>query len=359
MRGRRGSEVEGDWTLRHRSDPNGLALAHGDLEFLQSLGGPTAITIRGADPTRCRAVVTLLHGNEPSGQRALRRWLGEGVTPATDLLVIFGNVAAGRIGERLLPGGRDMNRCFLPPYEGAEASVAKQILEAIAARPLEALLDLHNNTGHNPAYGVGVDDRAERVGLVSLFGRKFVYSDLHLGSLMEALPPELPAVTIECGRAGDPGADEIAFQGLRRFVDADDLIGATRNRAANIEILERPARVCLRSGAGIAFAERRRPGAGLTMALDIDRHNFQCIPAGEVVGWLDPDLPWPLFTVDARGDDLSRNWFGLDGDFLRTRVDMVPIMMTTDPQIARQDCLFYVVHPRPRRGDAPDTDSRI
>ena len=336
-----------DRTLRRRNGVVGLALDAGDEAFLRSLGGPTAIALAGRDRTRRRAVVTLLHGNEPSGMRAVRACLTAEIVPATDVLIVIGNVAAGLEVQRSCSGGRDLNRCFLPPYEGPDGSVAEQILEAIGERRCEAVIDLHNNTGHNPAYGVGIDDRPERIGLVAPFGRRFVVSDLVLGSLMEAIDPDLPAATVECGRAGDPGADEVARRGLQRFLRSDDVVGDARGRAGEIEILDRPARVCLRSEMGLAFAERRRPGAGLTMALDIDRHNFERVPAGELVGWLDPESPWPLYTVDSRGRDFSQDLFARDGDELRTRVPLVPIMMTTDPAIARQDCLFYCVHPRP------------
>lgn len=338
--------MDSGWTLQWRDGIAGLALDAGDAEFLRSLGGPTAIRIPGRDRTRCRAVVTLLHGNEPSGMRALRAWFRSEFSPVTDLLVVFGNVQAGLVGQRLLDDGRDLNRCFLPPFDGPEGSIASQILEAIHARPMEALIDLHNNTGRNPAYGVATDAKPERIGLVAPFGHRCVVSDIPLGSLMEALDPSLPSLTVECGRAGDRVADETALRGLRAFVGTDDIVASARASADGIGVLENPRRVCLRQEIGIDFAERRRPGAGLTLTLDIDRHNFERMPAGELVGWIDPGTPWPIYCVDAAGRDASRQLFASVGDELRTRVAMTPIMMTTEPRIAREDCLFYVVDPR-------------
>ena len=49
------------------------------VAWLRQLGGPTAIRLSGRDRSRCRTVVTLLHGNEPSGVRALHGWLREHV----------------------------------------------------------------------------------------------------------------------------------------------------------------------------------------------------------------------------------------------------------------------------------------
>ncbi|MBQ0785555.1 MAG: hypothetical protein KBT66_15110, partial [Amphritea sp.] len=46
--------------------------------FLRQLGGPTLIVVDGRDNSRCRAIATLLHGNEPSGVRAILGWLRSG-----------------------------------------------------------------------------------------------------------------------------------------------------------------------------------------------------------------------------------------------------------------------------------------
>jgi len=40
-------------------------------DFLQRLDGPACIFLDGEDETRTRALVTLLHGNEPSGAKAV------------------------------------------------------------------------------------------------------------------------------------------------------------------------------------------------------------------------------------------------------------------------------------------------
>src|SRR5262249_47450166 len=146
-------------------------------------------------------------------------------SPAVDTLFLIGAVAAARISprysHRMLPGGRDLNRCFCAPFSGAEGSIARALLDAVRAFAPEALVDLHNNSGHNPAYGLGTRLDPERLGMVSLFAERYVWSTLRLGSLMEAMADELPIVTVECGRAGEPSADEVARRGLARFLDVD------------------------------------------------------------------------------------------------------------------------------------------
>ena len=74
----------------HNPDPASLPQEIG--EFLRRLGGPTLVVVDGRDNTRCRAVATLLHGNEPSGVKALLKWLRTGERPAVKLICLIASV---------------------------------------------------------------------------------------------------------------------------------------------------------------------------------------------------------------------------------------------------------------------------
>jgi len=208
----------------------------------------------------------------------------------------------------------------------------------------EAVIDLHNNTGHSPAYGVGpVIGTLER-SLAGLFGERFVVTHLEIGALVEVIPN---AITVECGLAGDPRADAIALDGLRRFLVAptlDDLPSPAR-----LELLVDPMRVQIRSEASVAIADAPLPGVDFTLMADVDRHNFETLPAGAPLGWLRVGAPWPLEAIGADGRDHSHTLFDRVDDRLAARRDLIPIMMTTDVGIARSDCLFYAV----RRAERP------
>ena len=59
-------------------------LAHlpGSVEhWLRELDRATLLRVPGRDRSRTRIVTTLLHGNEPSGVRAVHAWLCSGVAP--------------------------------------------------------------------------------------------------------------------------------------------------------------------------------------------------------------------------------------------------------------------------------------
>jgi hypothetical protein len=48
-------------------DPKAAIAGDNPEEFLRNLGGPACLLFSRRDKTRTRALVTLLHGNEPSG----------------------------------------------------------------------------------------------------------------------------------------------------------------------------------------------------------------------------------------------------------------------------------------------------
>ena len=196
-------------------------------QFLQMLGGPSKIWISGRYPDRTRAIVTLLHGNEPSGVKALHRFLKEGVEPYTNILVLLGSVEASLIEpvfrHRYFPGTRDMNRCFNPPYHDAPGRIAQSILALLEAHRPEAVIDIHNTSGSSPDFGVVTQEDSYHESLVALFTKKLVVSQLRLGSLMEQTRVDRPVVTVECGGAQDLGSEFIAYRGLLRYALEQEL----------------------------------------------------------------------------------------------------------------------------------------
>ena len=325
------------------------------LEFLQSLEGPTVWRVGGQDHTRVRMVTTLLHGNEPSGFLAIHDYLRSGEYPAVATVFVIANVEAARehpvFTHRRVPGPdgerRDLNRCFLGPFDDTEGEIARGILEVIADVRPEALIDLHNNTGHNPAYGVGMEPSREALTLTALFGRDFIWSHLTLGALLEAVK-DCPAVTVEVGKSHDADADRIAREGLSRFLGSRQLFES--NESPSVRVLLMPMRARLAEGCRLVMAQRPDAEAELTMPDDLDRHNFEIVPVGSRVGWVRGE-GCPLELVGENGVDRAPEYFEIQGDELVARRPFMPIMITVDAAVAASDCLFYVVH---EVGDATD-----
>src|SRR5690606_33627744 len=178
-------------TPLHRINPFATPWPAQPEDWLAALPGPSLIHLHGADPTRVRVLVTLLHGNEPSGLIATHQWLREGreaveSTLATDLVLILASVEAARTpprySHRHLPGQRDLNRCFRAPWHDAPGRLAQAILAELVALGPEAVIDLHNTSGRSPAFAVAaLDDQRHRT-LAGMFCDHMIVTDLRLGA---------------------------------------------------------------------------------------------------------------------------------------------------------------------------------
>jgi len=313
-------------------------------EFLRRLGGPTWIHLVGQERTRTRAMTTLLHGNEPSGVRALHRVLREGRQPATDVLVLVACVGAALeppgFAHRMLPGKRDLNRCFAGPYSDFEGCIAREIIQRLKGLRPEALVDLHNTSGSGPAYGVGTRVDPARLALTSLFASHYIITDIRLGSLMEATEDEFPTVTIECGGANNRAADGVALEGLKQFLYGKSLLDADGNRRT-VTVLEHPMRIRLSPGARVAYSSAPVKGRNLTLREDIDRFNSVVLPPSEPIGWtsrLDA-----LTAPDSRGRERRHELFEIRDGVLHASGPLRLFMATTSERIAEEDCIFYAI----------------
>ncbi len=285
--------------------------------------------------------------------RALVRYLVEGRTPATDVVGFLGAVEAARVephfSHRFVEGGRDLNRCFRPPFRGPEGALARACLEVLAAETPEALVDVHNTSGRGPAYAVVTETRPAHDALATLFAERLIVTDLRLGTLFEATTPLCPSIVVECGGVGDPAADAVAYEGLCRFLESDAVTTDARHA---LDVFTHPVRVELAPGQRVAFARRPVPGVDVVLDPDLDRHNFGTIIPGETLGWISES---GLGSLQVR----SASAVGPVGHLLTERAGRLvaaatfrPLMITTRADIAESDCLFYAVGVAPRRPTA-------
>ncbi|MEP5764341.1 MAG: succinylglutamate desuccinylase/aspartoacylase family protein [Halieaceae bacterium] len=313
-------------------------------EFLQSLPGPVAIHVPGKDSTRTRVLVTLTHGNEPSGLEAVHAWLRmeERLEPAVNIVVIFAGVEAALIEplcfHRQLPGQRDLNRCFNPPYTDQQGQLAQHVLQYIRDLQPEAVVDVHNTSGSSSAFAVTVGDSPEQRSLVGLFVDRSIITDLRLGSLMEQ-DVGCPVVTIEAGGSQDEGSELVARDGLSNYITADDVFTA----ADHVALFRHPLRLELKPHSRIDYAERPLHDRDITMRHDIEKFNFAPISRLEILGWLDEDgLEHLHIGSDYHPHEVSE-FFRVEEGRLFANEHMRLFMATTRPDIAASDCLFYFV----------------
>ena len=312
-------------------------------EFLRKLGGPTFLWLPGLDATRTRAVSTLLHGNEPSGVRAIHRWIREGHQPQVNVLCFIGNVEAALtdpvFSHRSVPGGQDLNRCFRSPFEGPEGIIAQAMLKELYRIQPEALIDIHNTSGRSPAYGVATQNGVMQESLTGIFSVHLVVTDLRLGTLMEATETAWPTVTIEAGGTADPQAHELAYRGFSRYALAKDF----SELSYPVTVAHHPIRVELKKGASLAYASAPMPEVDLTLPQDVDRLNFGTLSTQERLGWVGAEGLDVLCAINAAGKNLTSTLFSVrHGELMLARPSRL-MMVTTNPDIARSDCLFYIL----------------
>ena len=219
----------GQGRFHYWKNPGVQLIGASAIEFLKLLPGPTHIHVSGKDTSRCRAVVTLLHGNEPSGLHAIFETLRQQIVPAVDIHYFIPSVDAAKQAPgfiyRMLPHQKDLNRCFMKPHGDTEQDLlAQDLLQKLIRFNPESVIDIHNTSGSSPSFGVTtfMDERHDA--MVSLFTHRMIITDLLLGSLMEISTSLMPAVTIECGGAEDAESNLMAIEGLKKYITYDDVL---------------------------------------------------------------------------------------------------------------------------------------
>ncbi len=312
-------------------------------DFLQQLGEPTAIHLAGADSRRSRVLVTLSHGNEPSGLETVHQWLLAGRQPAVNVVILLGAVRSALLEPifffRQPPGERDLNRCFDSPAGDAQGELAAAMLAHIRELEPEALVDLHNTSGSSPAFAVTVGDSREQRSLVSLFVHHLMVTELRLGSLMEQ-DVGCPVVTIEAGGTMDESAERVAAGGIERFFTAEDVL----HTQGKLELFHHPMRLELCEHSRIDYAERPLHDRDITVRADIEKFNDAPLREVDMIGWLEAgDLSHLQVGSDAGHPHEVSDFFKVEQGKLYPLQDMRLFMATTRGDIAASDCLFYFV----------------
>ncbi|MCW8194978.1 succinylglutamate desuccinylase [Proteobacteria bacterium 005FR1] len=316
-------------------------------EFLQMLEGPAHIFIPGRDASRCRAVVTLLHGNEPSGLIGLHHLLRRSPQPAVDLHCFVVNVAAAKAAPgffyRMLPGEADLNRCFKPPYTDSPISrLAKGLLDTLEQLQPEAVIDIHNTSGSGPGFGVTTFMDPRHEALVSLFTHRIIVTDLSLGALMEISESRFPTVTVECGGAQDLESHRLAEDGLAAYAERQDVLTPPA-ADFSLEFFYNPIRLEMREGVTVDYRKQASAEHDITLLPEVEHHNFGYVEAGTVLGFVRGELQALLTARDSHGNEKLSEFFAApEGNLVPTRT-LKLFMVTTNPEIASKDCLFYLV----------------
>jgi len=306
------------------------------------LGGPSLFYLDGA--RKPPLFVTILqHGNEPTGfdavQRLLRRYR-TGMLPRAMWLFVS-NVAAAEQGMRVLPGQRDHNRVW-PGTEDSncrEAQLMRDVVAHVTREPLFASIDLHNNTGCNPHYACVNRLDAPFLRLATLFARTVVFFQQPTGVQSMAMAAFCPAVTLECGKAGEEAALDHATDYLEACLHLHHVPGKPV-APGDIHLLRTQAIVRVRPDVAFGFDGDAN---NVRFRSDLETFNFGCIPEGAILATTDGTGSLPVVATAGGTLDVTDTLFTLRGDKLVARQSLIPSMATQNVDVIRQDCLFYVM----------------
>jgi hypothetical protein len=300
---------------------------------------------------KARLIACLMHGNEPSGFQAMVEILRRGDRFPFDLWVLIGNVRAaiqdGLYAHRHLDDQEDFNRVWdVGPATTRMRRAAAAILEELRSADLEAAIDLHNNSGRNPCYAILTQLSPEGLLLASVCADTMLHWRMRAHTLIEALAPACPTVSVECGLPHLPEGTAFASAVVHRFLAAETFAVPAADEPARpqrmLEILER---VTVRPEVAFSFdAAGGQPD--FVIAPGLDAYNFDVLPADHTIGHVDPGAAMPLLARDMAGRDVTDQLFrAMPDGRVSVVTDIVPVMMTTTVQQARRDCLFYTSGP--------------
>ena len=305
------------------------------------LAGPSLIHLQGSHPQPL-FISLLLHGNEVTGWQAMRQILQKyqaGKLPRSVTLFI-GNVQAAQQGLRLLDGQPDYNRIWKGDGEGPEAVMVRQVLEIMREQRPFASIDLHNNSGRNPHYAC--INRLDRrfMHLASLFSRTVVYF-IKPDSVQSMAFAELcPAVTIECGRPAEPYGVEHAVEFIDACLHLSDF-PVHEVAPHDIDLFHTVAVVKLPTQLSVGLAGET---ADICLPADLDQLNFCELQPNTVLGSISEQAVGAGFiATDEAGADISERYFYIEDSQIRTRLPVMPSMLTLDKTIIKQDCLCYLM----------------
>ena len=76
---------------------------------------------------------------------------------------------------------------------------------------------------------------------------------------------------------------------------------------------------------------------------DIDRFNFNELPAGTAFGRVNTSGLQPFSVRDEQNRDVTSRFFEINGHWIQTRTPLMPSMLTLDLEIIKQDCFCYLM----------------
>ncbi len=311
-------------------------------ELHRYLEGPTLVHLEGRR-SQPLFVSILLHGNETTGLFAIQDLLKQYTqqTLPRSLSIFFGNISAAREGLRRLDDQPDYNRIWpgSSHQDCPETQMMQEVVEIMAARSVFASIDIHNNTGLNPHYACINRLDQTFIQLATLFSRTVVYFIRPKGVQALAFADICPAVILECGKPDQAFGAQHAHSFLNACLHLSEI---PQHAVAehDVDLFHTVAQVKIPDDTSFSFSD---PAVDILFDDDLDRYNFQELPAGSSWGVAKDKHNPDLVTKDEHGLDATDQYFCIEKGRLTLKKTIMPSMLTLDEHVIRQDCLCYLM----------------
>ncbi len=311
-------------------------------ELYRVLPGPTLVHLEGRQPQPLFLCV-LQHGNEHTGFYALQKVLKKyrNTELPRSLSIFFGNIEAARRNLRRLDEQVDYNRVWPGHQYGdcEESRIMQQVTDIMRERKVFVSLDIHNNTGLNPHYACINRLDPKFIYLANLFSRTIVYFTRPLGVQSMAFAELCPAVTVECGKAGQPYGEPHAIEYIEACLRMAEL--PTHDlREREFNIYSTVAIVRFSKDIDFSFSN---DSADILLDSDLDYLNFRELEPGTRLGQFKDDAFKGVEVWNNDGDNVVQEFFQFKDNEIRLLKPVMPSMLTSDEHIIRQDCLCYLM----------------
>lgn len=337
--------------INYLKDPD-LSVIKADYEqFLLSLDGLTIIDITGRNTQRCRVLVTLMYGDEPSGLIALHR-LFESMEVAgcpTNLRIIICSVEAASLTplctHRFVnETQQDINCLFGQPeaQEDEDVITRAHIIEnKIREVSPEAILDMRNTLGSSPAFAFSHLVTPEILTLASFFTSTLVLTEVNKGTLL-AQDFNCPMLRIECGESQDEQSHEIAYHGIKTFIHCPNLFEHRQDK--DVKIIYKPMRFQVKEGKELTFAKHDEGEEGVTLKTNLDILNYGIAHPGQLIGWVDSHGLDNLQLLNDVNENVIEDYFYVRDSQLVVKKAIKVFMAHTRDALIKSRCVFYLVN---------------
>lgn len=215
----------------------------------------------------------------------------------------------------------------------------QQVQQEMRERNVFASVDVHNNTGINPHYACvnRLDHRFYH--LAALFSRTIVYFITPDTVQSVAFAEICPAVTVECGQPGQSHGVEHAME----YIDACLRLSQIPEHPVaphDIDLFHTVAIAKVPEHISFSFGEEE---GDIHFVDDLELMNFRELPPDTTLGWVGPNSQARIEVWDEQGQEVSERYFTLVNGELRTKLAVMPSMLTINANAIRQDCLCYLM----------------